>query len=538
MSEEISLSLEETNKLRLKAGLKPIPDPTKEPEDDVISLSIEETNKLRQQVGLPLIPLQNKHEDTDIQNYKDHQAKAVNQQKNEDLLQRIRDAKFKSNKRKFIDDKTLIDESKDLDTDDWLKNLGTKEDKPKKRKVLKNQNEEVSAVIGHTAKELKSIGDEEILTLKDSDLLDDEDVLTNEKLLRNSKIEKDLREKKEAENIKFNGRHYRPNDDDGDSDDGDDNEFLMKEKVIVGKSTIEIPKSKKQEKQKPAAYTNLFEDIDELEEQKPKTVVKMKKIKKKSNSSKKKSKEKEDIVKPLELGENDDDDIDDFDSELAQSLIASRNSKLRSRSQLTPEQIAEEIAASRRWDLENQVEKSSLAVYDNTDGFLNNLEKNILNEEPSVKQQFETTEVKETNITTVKESEEEPVLGSGLAATLKFLQSKNVLEPSTTVTKSQELEREEANKRTELLKMKINIEERILKEELANNKEYLRLPKAEKPAYFDKLLDTRLKQKGIVQQNLQVYNPKVELTYKDSLGNVLNKKKAWKEFSHKYHSKK
>ena len=102
--------------------------------------------------------------------------------------------------------------------------------------------------------------------------------------------------------------------------------------------------------------------------------------------------------------------------------------------------------------------------------------------------------------------------------------------------------------------MKISIEERILKEELSKDKSYIRMPKIERSGYFEKLLDTRLKQKGIiidnntgtttttkktnlgmVQNNLKIYNPKVELTYKDELGNVLNTKQAYKQLSHKYH---
>ena len=53
MSEEISLSLEETNKLRIKAGLSPIPTTSSQLNEEVrevISLSIEETNKLRQKI--------------------------------------------------------------------------------------------------------------------------------------------------------------------------------------------------------------------------------------------------------------------------------------------------------------------------------------------------------------------------------------------------------------------------------------------------------------------------------------------------------
>ena len=140
MSQEISLSIEETNILRVKAGLKPIPVPVndqqekKKDEDGVISLSIEETNKLRARIGLPLIPTESTILDSDVKNFEKHQQEISNKQKNDELQQRINDAKFKANKRKLVSNETLIDRSKELDTDDWLLKLTNNEDDESKAK--------------------------------------------------------------------------------------------------------------------------------------------------------------------------------------------------------------------------------------------------------------------------------------------------------------------------------------------------------------------------------------------------------------------
>lgn len=632
MSEEISLSLEETNKLRIKAGLSPIPTTSSQLNEEVrevISLSIEETNKLRQKIGLPLLPTTTtttniSSDSTEYKNYEDYERERLQNLKNNQLIERINIAKFNSNKRKFLTNETIIDNAEDLDTDDWLNNLGesTESSKPHKKQkttiVKSNQNDTgpTTTIIGHTTKELQSLGNNEILTLKDTDLINDDDedgtgsILMNQDLSNKAKLKRNLAERKEAENIKFNGRHYRRNNKEEEEEEeeefNDIDGLLTNDKVIMSGSTIDLssntakpPPSPKDKKKNMMAITNLFEDLDNVtlsnnNNIKSNVPIKMKKIKKKKDNNKKKSnklKLLDDTIKPVELlvetNIGNDDDIDDIENQLSNSISNLRTKKLQTRLEFTPEQLAEEISANKRWEFERKLEQENLKnnnnnnnVYNDTIGFLNNLETNILSEsgevevtanineesaddddEDDVKQQ--EVESKQTNpgvysIVEEKQKEDEaPKFSGGLAETLKFLKSRNILDPESITTtneelRQQELAREEAIKKSELLKMKISIEERILKEELSKDKSYIRMPKIERSGYFEKLLDTRLKQKGIiidnntgtttkktnlgmVQNNLKIYNPKVELTYKDELGNVLNTKQAYKQLSHKYH---
>ena len=633
MSEEISLSLEETNKLRIKAGLSPIPTTSSQLNEEVrevISLSIEETNKLRQKIGLPLLPTTTttniSSDSTEYKNYEDYERERLQNLKNNQLIERINIAKFNSNKRKFLINETIIDNAEDLDTDDWLNNLGesTESSKPHKKQkttiVKSNQNDTgpTTTIIGHTTKELQSLGNNEILTLKDTDLINDDDedgtgsILMNQDLSNKAKLKRNLAERKEAENIKFNGRHYRRNNKEEEEEEeeefNDIDGLLTNDKVIMSGSTIDLssntakpPPPPKDKKKNMMAITNLFEDLDNdtlsnNNNIKSNVPIKMKKIKKKKDNNKKKSnklKLLDDTIKPVELlvetNIGNDDDIDDIENQLSNSISNLRTKKLQTRLEFTPEQLAEEISANKRWEFERKLEQENLKnnnnnnnVYNDTIGFLNNLETNILSEsgevevtanineesaddddEDDVKQQ--EVESKQTNpgvysIVEEKQKEDEaPKFSGGLAETLKFLKSCNILDPESITTtneelRQQELAREEAIKKSELLKMKISIEERILKEELSKDKSYIRMPKIERSGYFEKLLDTRLKQKGIiidnntgtttttkktnlgmVQNNLKIYNPKVELTYKDELGNVLNTKQAYKQLSHKYH---
>lgn len=633
MSEEISLSLEETNKLRIKAGLSPIPTTSSQLNEEVrevISLSIEETNKLRQKIGLPLLPTTTttniSSHSTEYKNYEDYERERLQNLKNNQLIERINNAKFNSNKRKFLTNETIIDNAEDLDTDDWLNNLGesTESSKPHKKQkttiVKSNLNDTgpTTTIIGHTTKELQSLGNNEILTLKDTDLINDDDedgtgsILMNQDLSNKAKLKRNLAERKEAENIKFNGRHYRRNNKEEEEEEeeefNDIDGLLTNNKVIMSGSTIDLssntakpPPPPKDKKKNMMAITNLFEDLDNdtlsnNNNIKSNVPIKMKKIKKKKDNNKKKSnklKLLDDTIKPVELlvetNIGNDDDIDDIENQLSNSISNLRTKKLQTRLEFTPEQLAEEISANKRWEFERKLEQENLKnnnnnnnVYNDTIGFLNNLETNILSEsgevevtanineesaddddKDGVKQQ--EVESKQTNpgvysIVEEKQKEDEaPKFSGGLAETLKFLKSCNILDPESITTtneelRQQELAREEAIKKSELLKMKISIEERILKEELSKDKSYIRMPKIERSGYFEKLLDTRLKQKGIiidnntgtttttkktnlgmVQNNLKIYNPKVELTYKDELGNVLNTKQAYKQLSHKYH---
>lgn len=632
MSEEISLLLEETNKLRIKAGLSPIPTTSSQLNEEVrevISLSIEETNKLRQKIGLPLLPTTTtttniSSDSTEYKNYEDYERERLQNLKNNQLIERINNAKFNSNKRKFLTNETIIDNAEDLDTDDWLNNLGesTESSKPHKKQkttiVKSNQNDTgpTTTIIGHTTKELQSLGNNEILTLKDTDLINDDDedgtgsILMNQDLSNKAKLKRNLAERKEAENIKFNGRHYRRNNKEEEEEEeeefNDIDGLLTNNKVIMSGSTIDLssntaklPPPPNDKKKNMLAITNLFEDLDNdtlsnNNNIKSNVPIKMKKIKKKKDNNKKKSnklKLLDDTIKPVELlvetNIGNDDDIDDIENQLSNSISNLRTKKLQTRLEFTPEQLAEEISANKRWEFERKLEQENLKnnnnnnnVYNDTIGFLNNLETNILSEsgevevtanineesaddddEDDVKQQ--EVESKQTNpgvysIVEEKQKEDEaPKFSGGLAETLKFLKSRNILDPESITTtneelRQQELAREEAIKKSELLKMKISIEERILKEELSKDKSYIRMPKIERSGYFEKLLDTRLKQKGIiidnntgtttkktnlgmVQNNLKIYNPKVELTYKDELGNVLNTKQAYKQLSHKYH---
>ncbi|KAI5956485.1 hypothetical protein KGF54_000960 [Candida jiufengensis] len=623
MSQDISLSLEETNKLRLKLGLKPIPITKNESEkqieptpssNNIIELSIEETNKLRKSLGLQPIPT----EPTES-NYQSIQSQNSNQ--DNDLSKRIAKAKVSSTKRKLME---IQSDEEELDTDNWLNNLG-KEHSTKKQKIeTKNtdNHDEVNAKINHNLEELNTLKNNDILTLQDSNILDDEegeDLLTNEKLTQALKVKNKLKEKKAADMLKFNGRRYQPDDDeveDSDSING----------ISIKNSTIKLNSARKpsrEEESKPknvTKFTDIFEnkkDDESATEWSQPEPIKFKKFKKKKpldNSKSRTTRIKDDDLNPLE---EIDLNFEELENELHQSITVNRTTKQQRQKRqrgeiIKPNDSANEAKANEKLQTIKKSEESNMKrqyyvdnIYDDTIGFLNNLDTNLLNdqdgepiedmlqveEDKGAKQNGHATKVENSNddgreqkreITsstsftpTNDEENNEPNFGGGLADTLKFLQSKNLMQsdnnsekfkivPTNDTSSSSNFKYiEKLSQKSELLKLKTEIEERVLKEELEKDKQYKNLSKVEKEKYFEEKLDERLKNKNIINEENQQperngnrfknrkignsnnnnrgknefesYNPKVELNYKDDNGKVLNTKQAYKHLSHKYH---
>lgn len=514
---DISLSIEETNKLRISLGLKPIPvdvsEPTTEPTETVI------------------IPKKENH-----------------------LKERLQEAQDKAARKRKASGKTLNDLD-EVDTDSWLRNLGTKKQTTKKQKT-----EEVSSVhaikIGHSSRHMESISGD-VLTLKDTDIYDDEDQLYNDTILRQEKVKNTLKEKAAADSIKFNGRSYRKFDED-DEDSQDENLFSGEVIKVAKEPPKEVQLGQVQ-------VSKLFDEDEEIttlsDFSKP---VKMKKIKKKT---KEKANETKKTVEPsemisVELAHFE----DDTEEDLQRILALKRRAKQKERSFLTAEQIADEVLAYKRLDIENQIEKGSGMVFDDTNEFLSSLRGDILDVPLAVEeiQEIESNgKVLETSIDThdVDENKDKNdnsittpdertstaindsgnvTFNGGLASTLQFLQSRNIIEKPTQELMEQNKNRREASRNAELLKLKISIEERLLREELESDKKYILLPKQEKIVFFERILDQRLREKKIVteperKKYKQEYNPLVKISYRDDSGAELNTKQAFKYLSHQFH---
>lgn len=601
MGDEIVLSIAETNRLRASIGLPLIPDPDEKVTTKVekesatesskthTELSVEETNKLRISVGLQPIPV-----DTEINGIEtDVKEKKRPNEVQEAVVKRRKPVKILWEE----------EEAEKKSTADWLSNLGEVKDVESEQNSEKNTAAVVDGVtIAHSAKQLQDIGENAIFTLRDTDILGDEadnDELDNEQLNMRAKLKKELKEKKEADSLKFNGRSI---------EEDDEEEKEDKEKVLITDSKIVIPKAPVEEdqieKQGKLQIASLFDDDDDEldggdngisnDYSRPRKPIKMKKIKKNSLLKSREAKFVDDTIELKTVKLEADDDFGD-DDDLQKIIDAKRRQKQKGlRSKLTAEQIAQEVKLFELWDRANEIEARAQTgglVLNDTVDFLNTLNKSIITEnkpveqedahikqeeedikleagkediyikqenaednreEVSVKKEEDGSLVKQEERTITQEADQEtqagPKFNGGLAATLKFLQSRNIIDKITPETQKSAKQQREAVKEADLLKLQISIEERHAREELESLKQFMSLPRDQREIQIQALVDERLQQKGMVPKannkrhtkyniddKLNNYNPQVKLSYRDESGQELNTKQAFKFLSHKFH---
>lgn len=526
-----------------------------------ISLLVEETNKLRLSIGLPPLPLEN---ELPAQERSTRPIVEINEQKLElaesSLKRRLEESRSAQDRKKLSKVKLIYEDP--INTDDWLSRLG-KGEKKVKRLVSSNVSPELGIKIGHNLNQLSALKDNSILTLEDSSVLQNDDELQNSDLKASEKLKVDLIEKKKADMIRLNGRTYRNLDEEPEA--GEE----TSETVTTGE--IQLPKVEEAKEEEKIDYKHIFNDDEFIQTKsdysKPKKIKKIKKKEKKNERRRDDDDEvpvldDEKIVPAKSTFQVIDDNLKEEEDELSTLLSMKRRIKQKEqRKNLTEEELAAEITLFKRWDLTNDTEYSvnTSSLFDNTTDFLN---KTLLDSEEKEEDKLESKvneETKKTNddnetkqandendisqahqeISEAEEGDEEESKGTfnSLALTLNFLQKKNIISKSTRKERESEEARQKAAKKSEILKLNIEVEERLLREEMKNDKKFMNKPKKEREIEFERILDRKLKEKGIIEDDkvLQEYNPKVDLKYRDGEGNQLTTKQAFKYLSHEFH---
>lgn len=485
---EISLSLEETNKLRRQLGLREIPQ-----DDDSVptlqnasknNLLIAETNKLRASAGLKPIP------ETDSEEKADATVDTGVESRGRKLLDKL---KTRRNVAHLDENESNDDHDIAVNTDDWLNSLG---------KEAEHKSDSVQKMVPKDKTKDKS----EFLRDLSTPFLD-------------SKVPHILKESQNQE-----GKASLS----ATSDTAEPSEQPLKKRMAI-----------------------LLFDEDEIQ---PET-VKMKKIKKKSLKNRKREHTMDPFeVKPVALEQFEDND-DDFE---VQSMINhKRRLKQQQRKKLTSEELAKEIRQLELWDSKDALDRASASaaasglVFDDTSEFLSSL-----STEKTEKKETEKTQDPEANEQLEHTEPSEPIeegttprFNTGIAATLNYLKLQSVLESRQTQQEARE--QREAAKRAEMTKLNIEIESRLVREQLESDGSYKSLPKEEKETIFERYLDERLREKGLLQvsepkrrkkydlyTSNNNYRPQVQLVYKDKDGHELLQKEAFKHLSHKFHGAK
>lgn len=572
--EEISISLEETNRLRAQLGLPAIPTPKSQPTASKPSkseLSIEETNKVRISLGLKPIELVTPKPESKPK--LESTGKADNDIILKKKLEETRQ-KLQMNK-KLQRTKTILDNYEDQSTDEWLSNIGHAKATINSKSPIKkaeSDTKQPSLQLSHSIDELKDIEDNEVFTLNDKNILNDsDDELSNFSLARKAKIAQDMEEKQKVTEIK-NGIGYKPLNDD--TYDIKDNVIIQNGSIDIstGASKTEAPEKISTLKRK-VDVTLFDEEEDLLFNRKPKEKTSMKKLKKKKakdKDSKSRIKLLDDdgvdmVIKPVKLTPIDNEIEDDLES----TLSLQRQLRQQKRQHLKPEEIAKEIRGYAINNEENEMEKDIMKgietgndfVFDPTNDFLNSIEvnDNIHKVEPVETVDLEplksdTQHKNESDKATIEDhvdvkvsdsnnNEEEETTDQdlnklrlgGVGKTLKYLKEKNLIKPNINTNHEQR----EKSKQLELTKIKISIEERKLKDTLEKDPSYKKLDPKQQEEVFQTQLDNILLQKDIIKPTTDLtterYTPKIDIKYKNSLGQELNTKEAYKYLSGKFH---
>lgn len=503
MVEVIEVSLEETNKLRAQLGLPLITPKRPDPNEERRDLSLKETNKLQAKIGLKPIPSAQPPQAEAAPLSPSPQTESSEQIDYKAIKSRVLKARQTSIKRKLE-----LDFEND---DDWLANLGKPAVKKGKIKPRDIPNDDDLVVVHHSAQELALMGERTVLTMGNSDLVDsDEEVgLHNEQLTQRNHA---TSTKQKNENITT---------------------FTASGVNAVVDNTETLPSAQK-------AYTlaELLEDDATPAVNKDFKLSKIKRRKKhKSN------------VKVTRL----DDDIkfaapvlstadfhDTCDEEFEAALATSRRVKQK------PVDLKLKIEEHRAWDASAEVDTAIATITFDDSTFLSDLNSHELMEQPtsngnSVKPINEEAETDMTSSATSDETTQAQSTFHSVGSIMSHLRAQKSIEEISEERQASARRMRSAQQHAHKLRLEVDIEKRMLREELAKDKLYMAMSNEAKEEHYEKMLAMRLHQKQLIAPKTllltyaRAYNPVVKIRHLDDQGNELLTKQAYKHQARIFH---
>lgn len=510
MSEEISLSLEETNKLRISLGLKPIP--------------LEDGAGTGGETAVEDQPSPQNSVDTAVNRDSAHFIEDDRVQLLRKRISRLRGT-LQSNK-----------EESSVEAKDWLDQIGKK----KTRKPLKlnydNDEEDDDLPLLRVSHDISQVnsGKDMILTLKENDIHgEEEDVLENENHVQDRKDAKrvELRQmnrdrKRMRKKIQVSSADIAAVDSAAEQD-GKGSVLLIGAQTSMpddGKPSATPEDYKDKVK---VVFDASDSDEPEATDYKP-VAIKRRKVNKANSRNKITLPSRREAVK----FEDEEDDGDELFVPAVSTVRAGPKPA-------TPEEMA---LAIKREKLEREQRVS--AVTGNSGGLLIDEKSTILDSLEAIASDGDETKESVQNLKPSafsKHAETEPEAPdsssgadnrpdfyTGLASTLNFLQDKNLLQAvkGTSTTPS----RFNHNKEIQEVRQQIEQKARI------DHASYTAKELEEIKKFEDEQVARHV---NILQkQRLQDYNPDVQLVYKDEKGNELTTKEAYKRISQKFHGTK
>ncbi|KAK9477581.1 SART-1 protein [Lipomyces japonicus] len=581
---ESSLSIKETNRLRASLGLKPIP-VSEEPQtiqDE--SLSLAETNRRRISLGLKPIPITAEQTQISLDlpadddllvaaNYVAHVSHQQQTFRQNAARARIKAAKERLERLKFLKGRGLGegDEDSPEDAVAWLKKTKTKLRKsvisiPEEEGDDHEVNQEYSSndlqglKVAHDSTDILA-GNELILTLKDSNVLDEEeDVLISTSIQDKERITKNRENR--TKHAKYTGLEE---DDDGKILGKYDDESQEKY-FTIGTEDIVQPKNNKPELLvSPSTVVSLESSIAGADsDYMPSAPIKIKKPSKSKRMSSKKRTRVVSTVVPDNINEDD---------EYLQNLLSKQRRLAqikRKRDISTPEDLANDIKYLPIDSESYKSNESGELIIDDTTDFVdllrveetNYMESSSLGEdavkdalleeskpltddqqdEPIVETEIKkATEYEESVHDATGLAETAAVQSIGIGDTLALLRNRGVIkEASSNEQERQRIQRTNLKWKAEMHKRKIQAELdlRRQREEDRRNGKYDGLTQKEREEAAARENQIRqIDAANEANKRFKNYKPDVKLEYKDEFGRAMTQKEAFKHLSHQFHGK-
>ncbi|KAI1084432.1 SART-1 protein [Whalleya microplaca] len=589
-------AIEETNRLRVSLGMKPLPVPgasgptfkkASTPNDEEVASTLET------------------REAAAYDNYKKIQESEEAKRRRDEKAAAIKRARDNAKRFENLAGKGLgeADDGKDLDAKSWLINQKKRQKRIEKARKLEEEQAaaeaEAAAAISYTSKDLAGVkvgheiesfeeGAEQILTLKDTNVIGDDeegDELENSDLREREKLTKKLELKKkkpvyDPHEIDETGErrilaHY---------DEEIDGE-KTKRFTLDGYGNTVVPGGLNGQPQSRQLQINL----DLLKEDQPASdyldisEVKVKKPKKKKSKSTRQRPVDDDDIFPVQLEAQDQSmDIDSGagfvskkrktedtnfvdDEDLQATLAVQRKDALKKRKRMRPEDIARQLREEAKTPEANETgdNQEGGLVLDEISEFVSGLRKeeprkpklpkepvtameNESDEDEPMKDGYDVdhdTVKRETSVpaeATAIGVDEEKTIGTGIGATLQLLRERQLLKD----TQSSDLNDKQRQHQAFVAEKKRRIDE--IEQDARNQRErdrssgkLDRMSVREREEFARQQNNMRDQQTSRQMVDLfnRGYKPNVELKYHDEFGRSLDQKEAFKFLSHAFHGK-
>ncbi|KAI0831612.1 SART-1 protein [Hypoxylon sp. FL0890] len=594
-------AIEETNRLRVSLGMKPLPVPgASGPQFK------EKTSTTDEDAGSTL----ESREAAAYENFKKMQDAEAAKKKREEKAAAIKRARDAAKRFETLQGKSLgeADDDADIDTKSWLISQKKRQKAIEKARKLEEElaaaEAEAAAAIKYTSKDLAGVkvgheidafedGEEQILTLKDTNVLGEDeegDELENINLREQEKLSKKLELKKKKP-------VYDPH---AIEETGERSLLAQYDEELGGKKSKKFTldgfgntiqddlegQPQNQQRQKIS--------LDILKEDKPASdyldisEVKIKKPKKKKSKPTRQRPVDEDDIFPLPPAEPDQSmDIDSGagfisrkrkidetpladDEDLQATLAAQRREALKKRKRTRPEDIARQLrqeAQTPEVDETVNGEKVGLVVDEITE-FVSSLKKEDIEERKPRKPKSP----KEAPITAMEEEsdedepmkdgddheqdrakreesvseaavigvDEEKTVASGVGATLQLLRERQLLKDSG-AAELNELQRQHqifiAEKKRKLAEIEQQAREQRERDRNSGRLDRMSVREREEWARQQNNMRDQQTSRQLVDLFNKNYKPNVELKYHDEYGRSLDQKEAFKHLSHQFHGK-